>query len=422
MIDLLKTLGPSGGIADWFTVLRPEPPAHPLWRVIVRLRGTGDESAPPPSARVVGAYGHSRGDALTRGAGEAVERYALHPPGAGAGRRGRAADLGAAALPFCDPDIALGDPRARRRELSWYPARRLRDDAEILVPAALVDWPAAPSETPFFDPGPSGAASGRGHDMALRNALLEMVERDAVMVAWELGLRPPRTALPSVLAALDADRDRRALERMTESAARSGATVFLATVPTGVAGVSCAIAGVADEGPDTLAAVGCRASGSPGHNALTALQEALQVRSLLTAVRGGREGAAAPEAIGTEDERSAYLTSRRGAESVCDWLRAFTAEEPVAPTAAVSTKDLVSGLIADGADPLVVDLTHRLPVVLRDMGWAAVKVIPVGYQHLRMDERKTWSWNARRLKTAESRTGLAARFAAGTGDRPHPLP
>ncbi|MFF4228970.1 hypothetical protein [Streptomyces sp. NPDC001820] len=79
-------------------------------------------------------------------------------------------------------------------------------------------------------------------------------------------------------------------------------------------------------------------------------------------------------------------------------------------------------LLVDGADPLAIDLTGRLPVALREMGWAAVKVVPVGYQQLRMTESYGFSWNTERLRTAESRAGLAADGRPAYRDRPHPLP
>ena len=60
------------------------------------------------------------------------------------------------------------------------------------------------------------------------------------------------------------------------------------------------------------------------------------------------------------------------------------------------------------------------------MGWAAVKVIPVGYQHLRIDERMPHSWNVPRLASATERTGVPARApwprATDEPHRPHPLP
>ncbi|WP_278259909.1 YcaO-like family protein [Nocardioides convexus] len=64
-----------------------------------------------------------------------------------------------------------------------YAGTRVRDGARLLVPAGLVDYPAE-SEGPAFDPGPSGTASGIGHERALRSALLETIERDAVIVSW----------------------------------------------------------------------------------------------------------------------------------------------------------------------------------------------------------------------------------------------
>jgi ribosomal protein S12 methylthiotransferase accessory factor len=87
----------------------------------------------------------------------------------------------------------------------------------------------------------------------------------------------------------------------------------------------------------------------------------------------------------------------------------------------VPTEELVRAMVADGADPLIVDLTHRLPLGVRKSGWAAVKAVPVGYQQLRIDDTRTDTWNTARLASAETRTGLTAG-PAPTGVRPHPLP
>ena len=176
--------------------------------------------------------------------------------------RGAPPDQCGGAAPAC--------PRhAADLELHWYPARRLRDGAKVMVPAPLVDWPCDPRESAYFDPGPSGAASGLGWEMALRAALLEVVERDAVMVAWQRGLRAYRVADPAALAAPggDGERSRRALGELWQRARREGMTPFLVVLPTAHPAVWCCVGGLDDADGD-LAAIGCKASDRPWEAAL----------------------------------------------------------------------------------------------------------------------------------------------------------
>lgn len=432
MIDFLATLDPGNGLAEKSGMLPPTPPDDPLWRALVRLSCGADRTEDPAQAltpRVVGAYGYSRMDALVRGAGEAVERYALFPrpeslPGA---VRATPSALGARALPFADPGVALGDARATERTLTWYPTRRLRDGAEILVPAGLVDYPAPRGDAEGFDPGPSGAASGQGYDMALRSALLETIERDALLVAWERRLRPMRIDVD----AIEAGRVRkgkenthwRSLLRLWGTARQAGLVPVLADLPTGVPGVVCTVGVVIDEtGPQPLATVGCNATDQVGWSMLGALQEALQIRSAVVNQRDSHGYGEAPADIGDDDDRLRYVASRHCFELVSEWVGGFGEPQVPRTTRSVTTSALLEGLLADGADPLAIDLTGRLPVALREMGWAAVKVVPVGYQPLRMTESHRFSWNAERLRTAEARTGLAAAPGPVVRDRPHPLP
>jgi ribosomal protein S12 methylthiotransferase accessory factor len=414
MIDVIATLRPATGLALWFGVARPQPPVDLLWRTVVDLDAAGADE--PPSARRAGAYGASRADCLMRGAGEAVERAALHPargPLAGLIRR-RLADLGRPALAAHEPRVALAAPESADQELTWYPARRLRDGAEVLVPAALVDWPCAEPEARWFDPGPSGTAAGAGYEMALRNALLEVIERDAIMVAWQRGLRLRRVAHPSTAA----------FGSLVDVVAAAGLRFGLAEIPIAVPGVFCHVGVVHDEtGPAAMASVGCTASGDPVRSALGALQEALQVRAVLWHGRDSGGYTERPARIVTEDDRVAFLLSRDAVALIGAWASSFEAGPAVRSAAVGSDLDgIVAGLLADGADPLAVDLTSRLPAALRAMGWAAVKVIPVGYQALRMSEEPAWSWHRGRLASAESRTGLVAEFDGAGDRRPHPLP
>ncbi|MGR8009526.1 YcaO-like family protein [Streptomyces hypolithicus] len=432
MIDFLATLDPGNGLAEKSGMLPPMPPDDLLWRALVRLsRGVGraEKTGHALSPYVVGAYGHSRMDALVRGAGEAVERHALFPrPDMPHGTvRATRAGLGARALPFTDPDVALGDPRSAERALTWYPTRRLRDDAEILVPAGLVDYPAHAADAEGFDPGPSGAASGHGYDMALRSALLEMIERDVLLVAWERRLRPTRIDVDAVGAGpVRSGKENthwRSLLRLWASARRAGLVPVVADLPTGVPGVVCTVAVIIDEtGPQPLATVGCNATDRVGWSMLGALQEALQIRSAVVNQRESHGYGEPPAEIVDDDDRLRYVASRQCFDLVSEWAGGFRGTRTPRTEYKVTTAAIVTGLLADGADPMAIDLTGRLPVALREMGWAAVKVVPVGYQHLRMTESYGFSWNTERLRTAETRTGLSAARGPTGRSRPHPLP
>ncbi|MFU8872165.1 YcaO-like family protein [Micromonospora sp. SL4-19] len=427
MIDVTRTMATSTGIASAFS-LAPPYDTNPLWSASAELLTVpGVELTDVPlSARVVGAHGHSRVDALIRGAGEAVERYALHPrPGLSA-VRGRAAELGEPTLAFHDPHIALGAPEAAQAELTWVPGRRLRNSATVLVPAPLVDWPSLEPEAAFFDPGPSGAAAGSSPEMALRSALLEIVERDAVTVAWERGLRLPSFPDPAEMTAVDpaGQKARTALLTLWRRAHDEGIIPSLARLPTAVPGLWCVVGALVDPpGPGAIATVGLKGSDRPWEALLGAFQEAWQVRTALELTRA-EGGATDPVTmVETEHDRIRHMLTAAGYESVRDWVMGFTAAGEATPTTAtVADQDILRAVLADGGDPVLVDLTPRLPAAVRAMGWCAVKVLPVGYQHLRMNERHRWSWNRPRLASAVGRTGHSAQYPGPCPDRPHPLP
>lgn len=426
MIDIARTLATSGGIAARFSLAPPQP-TNPLWTTAVELAAVAgleiDEL--PLSARVVGANGHSRADALLRGAGEAVERFALHPGPGLPSVCGRAADLELPALAVYEPQVALGAPATANTVLTWLPGRRLRDGETVMVPAAVVDWPSLEAETALFDPGPSGAAAGSTPQMALRSALLEVVERDAVIAAWERGLRLPAYGDPEriVPAGPGDQRARSTLIGLWQQAQARGIAPLLARVPTAVPGLWCVVGSLVDPaGPQAMATVGLKVSDRPWDALLGAFQEAWQVRAALEQSRADRPPADPRTTIETEQDRIHYMLTREGYESIRDWVAGFVPGGQPPAVREVSDGDLLEAVLADGGDPVAVDLTARLSPVLQGMGWCAVKVLPVGYQHLRMDERHRWSWNAPRLESAPRRTGCEARYPGGSARRPHPLP
>ncbi|MFG3152463.1 YcaO-like family protein [Streptomyces sp. NPDC048219] len=424
MIDVPRTLAPATGIASRYSLLPPQGD-NPLWSTAVALAPVAgvDETEVPLSALVAGANGHSRADALLRGAGEAVERRALHPDDRLGTVHGTASRLGRPALAAHDPRHALAHPDAADAELAWYPARRLSDSAEVLVPAHLVDWPTTEPAS-LFDPGPSGAASGGSADMALRSALVEIVERDAFTVAWGRQLGLPCWSDPFAAVAGEPDRPTgEALRTLWRRALDRGAEAVFARIPTAVDGLWCVVACLLEpERPGALVTVGMKASDRPYDALLGALQEAWQVRAALEVTLLDGPVADVPDPLVTEHDRIRYMLTGRARRAVRDWVAGFVpGGEPMTP-AEVSTDAIVAALLADGADPLVVDLTPRLPATVAAMGWRAVKAVPAGYQNLRMDETHRWSWNRSRLDSAPRRTGCPARLTDHRAAAPHPLP
>ncbi|MGW1794108.1 YcaO-like family protein [Streptomyces tubercidicus] len=421
MIDYPLTLAPASQLAEAVSLLAPDD-GRPLWSLGVRLAGIPDRADVPSSARLAGAVGHTRADALMRGTGEAVERFALRPrpeqPGAVVGP--------ASAVPGAVPvwNDALADPGAEGTEVTWVPATRVVDGTSVMIPAPLVDWP-ADDPAGLFDPSPSGAASGVSHAMALRSALMECVERDAFLVAWARGLRLPAwRSLDAIAPAPGQERPMRAGAAAAWAKARARSLVpVVARVPTAIEGMWCVAAFLRCTGRDR-GVVGLKTSDRPWPAVAGALQEAWQVWEALEQAENElhlKPAGSCP--LVTEEDRLAYMLTGRSCDVMATWVESFVPGEPTnEPQRDLGVRELIEGMTADGCDPLVVDVTFRLPEPVQKMGWRAAKAIPVGYQALRMDERLSWTWHAGRLDTATARTGLGALYSTPSPDRPHPLP
>lgn len=398
-LDLLGLLDPATGLVRVHSVEPPGVAGDGLWRVAIQL---ACPHSPPASSTalascVTGACALTRRDALVRAVGEAVERLALHGgPEATSGTPYDGSGLAALHAPPTRP--------VRR-----YAGTRARDGARLLVPAGLVDYPAE-SERPEFDPGPSGTASGIGHEQALRSALLETIERDAVIVSWTRRRRTRAIDVDALLAGGAPDASWRRVADLLALVRRGGREPVLAELPLSVPGLVCVVGGVRVDTPTGPSlCVGAKVSDDPGHAIAGALEESLQLYRSVLALRAAATEPP-PTVITGDNDRLAFLASPRGAASLAAWLA-----DPLPSTYPLSlpplgTDDLLAALLADGLDPVVLDLTDRLPERVRAMGWSVVKVVPDGYQPLRIDERTTYGWNERRL---------------GPGTRcpdPHPLP
>lgn len=422
MLDVASLLAPSAGLITDIGMV-PARADYPIWRMAL---GLACEHADGPDAAAAaadpdhltvcsaGACSTTRTGAVVRATGEAIERLALHGAGSVVAT---AAELGDKALRYWASGVDLGavpDSRA----MSWFPATRLADGSQWWVPAGLVVYPGTPQDRPGFDVGPSGAAAGQSYSAALRAALLETVERDAVIVAW---------ARQQHLVGVDAeaapmDREWAELRRSLDVVRRAGLEPVFARIPLGIDGLICVVGGVAGAGRHhRLMSLGAKVSTHPATALYGALHESFQLYPALQHFETPDEHT---DVIVTEVDRIRFLASASGIRALESWL-ADPVESPYPSDGGreLSTDDLLGALMADGLDPYLVDLTYHLPEPARRQGWHAVKVLPVGYQPLRIDERTGFGWNTHRLRTVQDRTGVPARLPAQQlSPLPHPLP
>ncbi|MEV4422576.1 YcaO-like family protein [Patulibacter sp. NPDC049589] len=440
MIDARRTLDPDAGVVTSSHVLAPDAPERPMWTAAADL-GDRRGDAGAFTLHLVGALGVSPADALLRGAGEAVERFALRAGG----------PVRAATLPGLDRRLATPGPPAMT---AWWPAGVTPLDTVpatdaatgriVAVPRALVDD--RPAREPGVDVGPSGAAAGGDLEHAVRNALYEIVERDAVQCAWSAGAVPRRTVVPDVSDAAPG-RSARRLRALLRAADALRVEVVAATVPTALPDRPVVLVALrAADG--VVSGLGVKLTDEPSAALLGALQEAFQLRQLLGLCRDapagdGPEGAdaegteldptggapdpagVAPAPIDDDVARARWLVSDPGRAALAGWVDAWRSTDavtlPSAP-APLSLAGALAAVVADGGRPLVCDLGDRLPAEIRAMGWHVARVLVPGLQPLRLNERLTSTWLTDRVRSTHDRTGLTHDPAlSGAVGAPHPL-
>ena len=427
MLDVAALLDPAAGLVTSTQIVPPMAGKSPFWRYALEL-DCGHHSITRDCGEldpcVAGACAPTRTGAVVRAAGEAVERLALHAvPDLSA----TATELGDKVLRYWDPAVALADPPSPERPLRWFTATRLLDGSQWSVPEGLVVYPARDGQA-GFDPGPSGAASGIGYWQALHNALLETVERDAVIVGWARQQRLWQVDVDAELAAAPTDPKWAELRRSVSLIRTAGLEVLFARIPLALPGLTCVVGGVRGAGRfHPLISLGAKVSWHPAVALYGALHESMQLYPALLHFETPDEHR---EVVITETDRMRFLASASGSPALSGWLDdavphqpPATPGEPEAESIQAQTTILLDRLLADGLDPYLVDLSSYLPPRVRALGWSAVKVIPVGYQPLRIDERTTSGWNRGRLASLEARTGSAARRdPQDLYPLPHPLP
>jgi ribosomal protein S12 methylthiotransferase accessory factor len=385
-----------------------------------------------PGLDLVGACGFRRGETMVRAAGEAVERLALVPPDPDPDRvRGVPPDH-RRRVKIGTPGVSRAAPAIDQAVADCLPAVDLSQGPEgghtVLLPTAVVDDPCPDFDPQLVDPSPSAAAAGTSWNYAVERALLESIERDAVLTAWALKPSVPwlDPGDPPVRwrASAAGDTLERVGEVLAEDADLTARTVI---IPTGVPRVSCALTLLFDRHGPTAA--GAAAHWSTTSAVATSAREALQVMVVLRNV--GAEGRQLGRVeVVDEMSRATYWAHPASATEPRRWLEACVRREPSdgaaldLPTEEARLGHLTRRLAGDGLTPMVCDLTARLPRVIQGLGWVAVRAVVLGHQALPMDERHDWSWVRPRLHQAAARWGISAvtadhRYQGEAG--PHPL-
>lgn len=371
MIDYLATIDPAAGLATGRFV-HPPSVQSPLWSVAINLGSEWAALNAPDGGDyplMVGAFGLSMEDAFHRACGEAVERAALVPAGAlwpgcaqiPAGRPGdRWVDRGL--LWSADADLDL---------VSCFRGEVVATGEPVRVPIPLVDFPAASQG--WFDPGPSGAASGVDLAMAQDSAARELLERDALMANW-YGSRP------GLRVDLDSAREHdQELDLLLSDVAEFDVETVVAAIESQVPGSFVMVAFLIDD-RHHLAACGMGFSPEPSTSLVKALIEAVQVRVLmLSGLDADRDPPASIDAT-NDMERARLWASSLGVGAARAWARSLTGRfDDVPGTRPSDWRTLVPDLVW-------VDLTTRLPRPLQEMGWRTGKAIAPGLVPLRIDD------------------------------------
>ena len=168
--------------------------------------------------------------------------------------------------------------------MAWYRGQCLRNGAPVYVPAPLVDYPPTDEQAArLFDPSRRGR---RCHATpCVRNALLEIVERDAVMSAWGAQAPLPRIDLDQAEAVLPASPATRQLRELLAVCREIGLEPAPARIPTAVSAWNAWCVGPPTGRRGSHSLRWGADSGSLDESLAGALREALQVRNVLIGVR-----------------------------------------------------------------------------------------------------------------------------------------
>jgi ribosomal protein S12 methylthiotransferase accessory factor len=313
-VALLEALAgwvdPLTGVIPWISLKQP--------------LGTGPDlpfvatAAPPhhldvdgrPRALPIGwGKGATRAEAIMSAVAEAVERYAPSLPEGDRLVWARPADLAGDVL---DPrEFPLYEPESyarpgfefaafdRRTDHPWVRGTWLGTDKPVWVPAVLTYLAMTLLPEHLICQGTSnGLAAGADAESATVRAVLELIERDAMMAAWLTGAKGRFVDLDDTL---DSD-----LAAIVEALRTQGVTVEVYLLPTSMYGVTAAALALGDGKRRPGVTLGLGADRSPRAAIRAALLELAQTASHLAGLMRERPVPKGPEEVREMLDHAAY--------------------------------------------------------------------------------------------------------------------
>lgn len=356
--------------------------------------------------------------------GEALERYAATfvPDGLVVAAARELEDEAVAPETFAlfhDRQFALGLPFVRFSEttrISWVTGFSLTDGRPVALPAQLVFLgPVGDDESPIGYPTSNGLACGPTLVEAVLAGLLELVERDAMMIAWSNRLSLPRLRWEagSVIDGLD---------RTTFAPTGLRYDVVDTSAFFGIPATIGVVHGATGERAALAVGAGCARS---IHDAWrTSLAEGFSILRWLRGIllEEPRVRLERPEDVRTlEDHMLFYATAERAVRA--GFLTASTAERcvddvPEVPgdTPAEAVREIVRRLAARGVSAYAVDVT---PSDVQELGLSVTHVVAPELCALDVFGAAPYRGGERRYRAAYE-AGLAPRPL--TYDELNPLP
>jgi ribosomal protein S12 methylthiotransferase accessory factor len=321
--------------------------------------------------------------------------------------------------PFADWQYASeGFPYARvdGQRLRWVPGTSAVTGEEVWLPASCVYVPYLfdAAVEPFTHmPISTGLAAGPTLDACIEKGILEILERDALMLVWYARTEAPRIDVDSCRG-----RDA-AIDQLLEAQRPGGPTWHLSLLTLDV-DVPVIGATLIDPGRRPLTSFGISADRDPERAVLLALEEAALTRVLLHRSEELRD----PEYVQTRyDTLRGHLLAHASSAPLRERLRFMTDDGPLitldelVAREATKTTTVEERIRAHGDEPIWVDVTTE---DVADFALRVARTVIAGMQPLDNDHRYRFL-GGRRLLEVPAQRGYPLALDELNPD-PHPFP
>jgi ribosomal protein S12 methylthiotransferase accessory factor len=383
-----------------------------------------------PAANQGSACSASAERAVVRACGESVERYCSAFFDTDSLLQASAAELEAdgrayipterlypfAAWQYAQPGFPF-EPTTGRT-VRWIEGASAISGEPALIPASCVYVPYMFDQAvePFTHMSIStGLAAGQDVEQCIAKGILEILERDALMIVWHAELAMPRLDPESCLGRSPL------IDDLLAVGLRGSSDWFLNVLTLDV-DVTIISAALIDPGSPPLTSFGISADPDPERALLLALEEATLTRILVNRLDGAREEREwDPADVQTlEDHLLAHATSSRLRERLgfLTGAPAMDFGELVARAEAGSRRSVEDRVAAAGLEAFWVDVTTE---DVAEFGFHVVRTVMPGMQPLDNDHRYPYVGGSRRV-TVPRALGLGTPTEATVNPDPHPFP